>query len=442
MTTVTLSEFIRALRSAGLEISALETLDAHTVAHHIGWRDRQTLANALELTLAKTAADKRRFHSVFDRFFPHLSRGIRADGRTAPRAAADSGAPERFRTRRIVAETRNRQPDAVGSEAARSSTDTARTATTQSPDRHRLAHQLAQLVGVGSITALPQDLRASSNGAVAAAEAYLNAQIRDYTERVYEQQVDATGQRTLIEAALSARLQHLPRSYFRQAETAARLLAARLAKRQRSAHRNMPRGVFDLHRTLRRNVAYDGTLFQLEWRRRRRRPRDLFVLCDVSRSVRNVARVLLVFLHALRAELPRMRAYAFSNSVGEITDSLQRDTASVAVERAITEWGSGTTDYGAVLAEFHRLHARDLNRRTAVLVLGDARSNHLPAGVDTLRSIYQRAGNIYWLNPEARATWGTDDSMMHAYRPFCARAEVCARLSDIERFSALLIRDR
>ncbi len=442
MTTVTLSEFIRALRSAGLEISALETLDAHTVANHIGWRDRQTLANALELTLAKTAADKRRFHSVFNRFFHsavvesaltveqrHVLRRIAAHPNVPTPAASllglVTGNPTLLEARlRATARTLQDRP------------------LRNLRDRHRLAHQLAQLVDVGSLNALPQDLRASSNGAVAAAEAYLNAQIRDYTEQVYEQQVDATGERTLIEAALSARLQHLPRSYFRQAETAARLLATRLAKRQRSTHRNMPRGVFDLHRTLRRNVAYDGTLFQLEWRRRRRRPRDLFVLCDVSRSVRNVARVLLVFLHALRAELPRMRAYAFSNRVGEITDALQRDTASVAVERAIADWGSGTTDYGAVLAEFHRLHARDLTRRTTVLVLGDARSNHLPAGVDTLRSMHQRAGHIYWLNPEARATWGTDDSMMHAYRPFCARAEVCARLSDIERFSALLIRDR
>ena len=75
----------------------------------------------------------------------------------------------------------------------------------------------------------------------------------------------------------------------------------------------------DVRRTLRRNLRYDGALFDLHWKQIKVEPPKVFVICDVSGSVRTVSRFLLTFLYSLGEVLPLVRAFAFSNELGEVT---------------------------------------------------------------------------------------------------------------------------
>ena len=102
--------------------------------------------------------------------------------------------------------------------------------------------------------------------------------------------------------------------------------------------------------------------------------------------------------------------------------------------------GFGSSAYGASLEDFDRLALRDLNHQTTVLVLGDARGNRTEARADLLRDIADRAKQVIWLNPEHPMAWGTGDSDMPRYRPYCKLATHCATLDQLERVIEDLLR--
>jgi uncharacterized protein with von Willebrand factor type A (vWA) domain len=87
-----------------------------------------------------------------------------------------------------------------------------------------------------------------------------------------------------------------------------------------------------------------------------------------------------------------------------------------------------------VLREFAERHARQLTRRSVVLVVGDARTNYLDPAADALAEIRRRAGQVYWLNPEPRRNWDSGDSVISRYAPFCGRVEECRSLRQIADF--------
>ena len=75
-----------------------------------------------------------------------------------------------------------------------------------------------------------------------------------------------------------------------------------------------------------------------------------------------------------------------------------------------------------------------------VLVLGDARGNRTEARADLLREIADRSKQVIWLNPEHPLAWGTGDSDMPRYRPYCKLATQCATLDQLERVIEDLLR--
>ena len=77
--------------------------------------------------------------------------------------------------------------------------------------------------------------------------------------------------------------------------------------------------------------------------------------------------------------------------------------------------------------------ANTIDRRTTVIILGDARSNYGDPRADLMRWINQRARQVVWLNPEPETFWGTGDSEMRRYRPYCHVARTCRTIKDLER---------
>jgi hypothetical protein len=75
----------------------------------------------------------------------------------------------------------------------------------------------------------------------------------------------------------------------------------------------------------------------------------------------------------------------------------------------------------------------DIDHRSTVIILGDARSNFLNPRADILKEVYRRAKWVMLLNPEPRSFWDTGDSEMTALRAGCHQAEVCNTMSHLER---------
>jgi uncharacterized protein with von Willebrand factor type A (vWA) domain len=191
--------------------------------------------------------------------------------------------------------------------------------------------------------------------------------------------------------------------------------------------------------TLRRSMATGGVPFRIVTEPARPPKPEIVVLCDVSGSVAAFSRFTLELLVALDSRLSRLRIFAFTDGVAEITGlvgearaaGLRLPLARVQQETVRLDGGS---DYGHVLRTFAAGHARELTQRTALLVVGDARTNYLNPAVASFAELARRAGQVYWLNPEPRSAWNDGDSVIGAYSPFCDQVKECRNLRQITAF--------
>jgi uncharacterized protein with von Willebrand factor type A (vWA) domain len=178
-----------------------------------------------------------------------------------------------------------------------------------------------------------------------------------------------------------------------------------------------------------------------------RKPRpgrpDLVLLCDVSGSVAGFAHFTLMLVEALHDQFSRVRAFAFVDATAEVTELVADNEADPdrLAERILSEAGvvrwDGHSNYGGALRDFVQDHLDAVGPRSSVLILGDARTNGGDPNLPALRQIVDRAKRTYWLNPEARGSWGSGDSASEEYRSLvqmyeCRNAEqltqVIARL--------------
>jgi uncharacterized protein with von Willebrand factor type A (vWA) domain len=445
---LTLARFVHALRSAEVVVSPAETLDAFAVARQVGLADPRLLRNALALTLAKTPQDKARFDICFERFFHQLAfqrpakrtilRQVDADdllARVAPLASPQLEAL----LREILHHDRGQLAWRVQQEAER--LDIPHMQSLRDKGRH--AARLGASLGLKELEALMADPALQDERQTVEVLRYLRQyvqdQVKEYVEQQYQLIVDASGKRAVIEAALQSNLDQVPPGFYDEVDRVVRKLAEKLSQNHRRRRRRADRGALDIKRTLRDNVAHDGMLFRLHWRQKRLERANVFVVCDVSGSVSRIARFLLLLLYELADILPSLRTFAFSNRLGEISELFQRHDSAHAVEEALFAWGKGTTDYGQALFDFRELVGRDLDHRSIVIFLGDARGNYYEPRVDLMRIIAGRAKQVHWLNPETADRWGEGDSLMGHYAPHCLRVDTCLRLQDIERFADRLL---
>ena len=54
----------------------------------------------------------------------------------------------------------------------------------------------------------------------------------------------------------------------------------------------------------------------------------------------------------------------------------------------------------------------DVDNRTTIIILGDARNNYGEAHGEVLKEMYDRCKRLIWLNPESRISRSTGDSEM------------------------------
>lgn len=451
---VTFARFVSALRNADVRVSPAETLTAFDVVRRVGIADQALLKDSLSLALAKSQDEKSRFDDTFERFFFQLA--FQEPAKRTFLAKFDAQADRQAAIEALQGEISAELVDAV--------------AAVLNDDRTVLAvkvQQVADTLNIHEISSLREksvfarqiaealaipELETYASGGDGAGEIsdelrsllrylrhYFHEEIRAYVDAQYRLHADASGKRALLEAALKSNLNQLPQAYHDEVRRVVQKLADKLAKEHRRRARQTDRGVLDLKRTLRRNVAYDGSVFDLRWRQRKRERATVFVLCDVSNSVARVARFLLLFLYELNDVLPSIRAFAFSSRLGEITDMMRAKPSEAAIEEALFSWGKGNTDYARAFMDFRELCGMDLNPRSTLIVLGDGRNNYYDPRPDVFKELAARAKQTFWLNPETRDQWREGDSEMRRYAPHCFRVETCNKIRDIERFADRLL---
>ena len=440
---VTFTQFVSALRNADVRVSPAETLDAFDVLTQVGIRNKSLLKDALSMTLAKSRDEKVRFDDTFERFFLQLAfrtpakRSFVKDVNRKELIEGlreDLSAPLLEALERVLADDR----DFLALQVQRAASDIGIKQISTLREKSMYADQIAKALSV-------DELDAYVTGGMGAAPVlrylrqYFHQEIREYVDSQYGLNVDPTGKRALLESALKSNLDQIPLEYHVEVRRVVEKLADKLSKEHRRKRKRTSRGVLDLKRTLRKNIAYDGALFDLQWRRQKREKAKVYVLCDVSNSVARVARFLLLFLYELTDVLPSIRAFAFSSELGEVTEVFENKASDEAIEEAMFLWGKGNTDYGRAFVDFRDLCGTELNNKSTLIVLGDGRNNYYDAKAEVFRELSQRAKQVYWLNPETRDQWSEGDSEMRRYAPQCFRVDLCTRISHIERFADQLL---
>ena len=496
----TLTNFIHALRNAEVRVSTAETLDAFGAVQLVGYRDRALLKRSLALTLPKTADEKEAFDACFDQFFAFRdvsgrrqaddapsdvgddaqgdgegegeggAGGERQDARQRPSPASDRQGKGKRKPRATPQGGEDAEPDlgpgemsapssALGAllmQNSRVELSLAMSAAGEAVNVREIqiftqkglyARRIMDRMGLAELNQEIADLR----GGAAVPERrlgqelrrrrdWLREQVRDYVERQFLLHADATGRRLREELLRKVKLSNLEHRSFRLIQEIVHRMAKRLATlyaRRRKVHK---RGHLHVPRTLRSNMSYDGAIFDLRWRSVKiDRPR-VFAICDVSGSVANYARFMLMFLYSLEEVMPKVRSFAFSSDLAEVTELFERNRIEDAIAKTLRDYAGGSTDYGQAFVDFKRLCLDEVDNRTTIIILGDARNNYGDPKAEVLKEMYERCKRLIWLNPEARNSWQVGDAEMRRYSAYCHQAEECNSLTHLERVVGNLLK--
>jgi hypothetical protein len=308
----------------------------------------------------------------------------------------------------------------------------------------RFAHAVASALGLADVARELEQLREQLNATgsmPAGADGFMDRRLQDLTDLI-KSMVRSELDRQDVTRRERQRLQSLSeKSFFYLTEDEIRRMqdaVTRLAQRLRNViairRRRARRGRFDSSATLRKNLQYGGVPFHVVFDRKKKDKPQVMVLCDVSDSVRNVSRFMLQFMYSLQDLYSKVRSFIFVSDLGEITPLFAERDISEAIDAALRGEIINVyahSDFGRAFKMFHRDFIAAVNKRTTVIVLGDARNNYNLPHEWVLKEVRQRAKQVVWLNPENRMTWGFGDSEMDRYAPHCSMVEECRNLNQL-----------
>ena len=269
-------------------------------------------------------------------------------------------------------------------------------------------------------------------GVLDVAEGVLRRHARALIDQRFEVFGQAATDAFMADALAGRALADFTPSDLDEMKAIAQRMARRLAARHGGRHRVNRRGHLDIRRTLRANAGSEVP-FKLVLKKRRPAKPRIVALCDVSGSVARHSRFLLLLLSALDGTAVDLRAFAFSNHLHDISVPLRDLQGDAAITAILRNSGSGSTDYGQTFVELRDQHWTLIDRRTTVLVLGDGRSNYTNPRLDIFKDMAERAKRVVWLCSEARGRWGTSDSCMLTFAPYCTHVSHCVTALDLER---------
>src|SRR6516225_9750299 len=315
-------EFAEVLRQNGVRVATSELLDATRAATLVDIADREAFRSVLRTTMVKRSADRAPFDRAFDVFFSgavSLLEGVEQSILDELAATGALEGDERTMTlatlNRLLGEMSPLTEAALRGDRARLA-QLFRGATLQL-DFSRLQSPLQAgfyarrlLAGAGgdglrsNLGAIEAELR--RRGISPEGFEWVSRRLSDLfrgleadARREVERQARARLRGT--SGALAERsFASLSRTELTQVQHAVRRLAERLKTRLVRRERSRRKGTLNVRRTLRRNMSWGGMPMVPVFRARRPQRPEVVVLCDVSESVRNVSRLMLLFNHTLQ----------------------------------------------------------------------------------------------------------------------------------------------
>jgi uncharacterized protein with von Willebrand factor type A (vWA) domain len=440
-----LHDMIVALRSSGVRISVSESMDAMHAARLMGYANRQVLKDSLSSALAKSQREKEIFDTCFDQFFSvDQFSDIQPDSPALLKMEPDQkDAPL---TQMLLAGDYAGLSLSMRDAAQNTDVKGIRFFTQKSLYIQQI------LKGMGG-EGLDRDIRRISYEkdsssrqkaeALKAAKDFLFENVRDFVEQQFSLFAPLATEAILEKYLRGVRLSNLEQRDFHRLKAIVQKMVKRLNNLHSRRRKTSKRGCLDFKKTLRENIACQGVLFNPRWKARRIDRPDIVAICDISRSVEMVSRFMLLFLYSLSEAVARIRSFVFCSNLVEVSHVFEEYPVDAALERLQKGIGLdivlGRTDYGQAFRDFKGNWLDRVTKKTTVLVLGDGRNNYGNPQTDILKLIRERSKTLIWLNPEPPSFWGTGDSEMKRYQPYCYLVRECSTVNHLERLVDLLL---
>lgn len=386
-------EFINTLRQNRINISISESLDCFRALQIIPFEDKISFKTALSSTLIKDPADIAIFEEIFNQFF-----GLE-------KTPGHEIQPEQFIDDIIKA---LKELD------------------------ESLLYQVSQLVidSLGEI---------GKNDDYQELFERLKILVDSEIKRRLLSEQDRERVKTIVKRPQLEEINLASASYTQLAEIKkltfllARKLATRLAMKKKRAKR----GRLDMRNTIRHSLSSGGVPLDTKYRYAKPSKPELFLLCDISGSVRNFSLFTLQFVYSLQNQFNKVRSFVFIDALDEVTKYLENEDLKTAISRIHREaeavWQDGHSDYGHCLLEFKDNFLENLTSKSTVIILGDARNNYHQPQHQILEMMKRRTKRTIWLNPEYRDLWDSGDSIISDYSPYCDAVYECRNLKQLSQ---------
>jgi uncharacterized protein with von Willebrand factor type A (vWA) domain len=450
-----LRRFLQVARGAGLRVSAAEGIDAARAVKMIGYADRDILKDSLGLILAKTPEEKAAYDEAFELYFKRDDLGASEDeaeeqkrpwqqqqGQQGGEGMGGSGGQSLGQL--LEQDDRAALATAMEQAARESGIENIRFFT----QKNLYARRILDRMGLRQVERDMEALRQSGTPEGLGRAQFLEGRVdqlrdsvRDFVERNLILFAKGETEKFREELLKSARLSNLERRDLDRMRVLVRQMAKKLAARYAKTRRRRLRGQLDIRRTMRRNMGWGGIPFITVWKQKRIEKPRVMVLCDVSGSVAPMSQFLLMFLYALNEALSDIRSFAFAGSLIEVSEILEKEPVEQAITKIMETIGFGSSNFGNSFADFEDGWMQYVTPKTTIIILGDARGNRTDPRTEIVSRMSQRSKRIIWLNPEYKSAWGTGDSDMYRYAPFCNLVTVCNTLRHLERAITDILED-
>jgi uncharacterized protein with von Willebrand factor type A (vWA) domain len=426
--------FVDALRRAGLPVSLAEGLDAARALEVIDLTERETLREAYAATLVKRPTHRPGFDTLFDLWFPPVTSALRTTVSDGDQPDLEQAEVSQLRDRlaELLLDDAAAMGDPAFGEFVRAMVERFGRQPAGPGRQNWFSYSVLRALSPGTLMArmLNDVLLGQERGGLAEKVArrrladniagFENAVASDVRRRIAEDSgIEKIARSTVKPPVDQIDFLRVTKADLAKLRREVHPLARRLATRLTIRHRLGHRGRLDFRRTVRASLSTGGVPIVTRMKPRRPHKPELVVLCDASDSVSTFSHFTLLLTYALREQFTKVRAFAFVDTVDEITRFFAPGIDVVEAITRMTEEADisrfGRSDYGHSFERFAEKYGDAIGPKTSLLILGDARSNYQRPALATLKRLAGEARHAYWLNPEPLAQWDTGDSVATPY---------------------------
>jgi uncharacterized protein len=442
-------QFIAALRGSGVRISLAESADALQAIDYLGVQDRETFRLSLLSTLIKDSNNMAVFDELFPLFFgadQHPPLADLSEDLTEDEAKMLAQALRQFKDQirqllerlirgdQLSEEELEELNQLVGLDQMKDMRyrDWLTRRMEQALRFPEVREALKELMEAMAQMGMNKERVEQLSKLLHSNQKALEEQLKNYAGQKIAENISQSPPEDSVDGLLNRPFNTLSDRDLDRLRKEVRRLANALRTRLALRHKRAKTGQLDAKSTIRANLRHGNVPIDIKHKDHHLKPR-IVVVCDISTSMRPCSELMLSLIYAIQDQLSKTHSFAFIDHLEYISPEFSSKDSRQAVTTVLERMPPGhyNTDLGRSLEDFTKKYLDLIDSRSTFIVVGDGRNNHNDPRLDLVKLISRRSNRLIWLNPEAPTLWGTGDSDMPKYYPFCDSVFKVSNLAEL-----------